>query len=190
MIEIEQQFPFDPKKLQQISEVLGKPTTNILSETYFDEPNFKLLKNDTWLRNRNRQFELKFRRLENRGQQLEIYTEITTETEIKQFLKISASETLENWIKKNLLPIISIQTVRQTFLTGNLIVDVDLTDFDYSVCEIEYSGTATEAEAQKQILKLAKQLKLQVGQVKNKAKAYVLQKYPSLTNELTLAGIF
>lgn len=189
MLEIEQQFPFSPNQLSNVQALFPLSSTKTLNEIYFDSSEFALLKNDTWLRKRNGTYELKHRKPEHRGQQIEIYDEFSGEEEIKRFLSISINQELQTWIKENLRPFIYITTTRHTFKNKPFTIDVDLTDFDYNVCEIEYAGEKPIEEAQAEILKLAKKLGLEVKPVRNKAKAFVEKKYPELANDLNLLGV-
>lgn len=189
MLEIEQQFPFSIDQIATIQAIFSLSTTKTLNEIYFDTADFSLLKNDTWLRQRNDAFELKHRKPKNRGQQLEIYDELSGEKQIKQFLGVPEEQTLEVWITNNLQPIIAMVTTRHTFKDAPFTIDIDLTDFGYSVCEIEYAGDKSQAEAQTEILKLAQKLGLDDRPVRNKAKAFVANAYPELTNELLLSGV-
>lgn len=189
MIEIEQQFPFPQILLPSLQQKLIQVKTKELVETYFDTKDFNYLRNDTWFRERNGTFELKYRKPEERGKQLEVYLELTSEEEIKAFLDVPKDAVLSNWIKTNLLPSIQMKTTRYTFQRDYFTVDVDITDFGYSVCEIEYSVDTNMETAKADILRFSKELGLEQKPAHNKAKAYIELKYPHLIEELTEKGI-
>ncbi len=189
MLEIEQQFPFSIDQLPAIQALFPLSSIKTLDETYFDTPNFSLLKNDTWLRQRNGAYELKYRKPENRGQQLEIYDEFYEINSIKQFLHVPEELELGQWIENNLQSTIKIKTTRHTFKSAPFTIDIDLTDFGYSVCEIEYAGEKSPEEAQAEIIQLAQKMGLENTRVRNKGKAYIEIKYPELVNQLEELGV-
>lgn len=189
MLEIEQQFPISTNQLATVQTLFPLSSKKTLDEVYFDWADFALLKNDTWLRKRNNTFELKYRKPENRGQQLEIYEELSGDEKIADFLAIPNNQKLRAWIETHLRPVMSIKTTRHTFSQAPFTIDVDLTDFDYNVCEIEYVGEKTPQEAQAEILKLAHKIGLEDKLVRNKAKACVEKNYPELAQELILSGV-
>lgn len=189
MLEVEQQFLITDEQLGQLLKLSPKVTTKILKEVYFDKPDFELLKNDTWLRERNGKLELKYRKPEHRHQQVELYEEYTTEDEIERFLGIDSD--LRKTIAESFSPIIVITTERKSFEFQGLHFDIDITDFGYTVCEIE-KLTVDEKSMElvrSEILCFGKTFGLSQDRARNKAKEYVKQKYASLATELMQNGI-
>lgn len=186
MIEVERQFQITLEQAGRLLRNAHGVITTQLNETYFDTPDFSFLKQDIWLRKRNERFELKARKAANQAlAQLEIYTELSKEQEILEFLSIPTQGSLHGYVSRELVPIIVMKTERKSFDLPPFHIDIDFTDFGYIVCEIElHEELGTSVQSEKKIVELAQKLGLSLVPAQNKAKEYVVQHYPSLASEL------
>jgi adenylate cyclase class IV len=158
-LEIERKFLFDvnsniEEKLNKIGAVLIE-TMSLKDEYYDNVSNHFLTLNDSWLRLRNSMWQLKYPyKSKTNDENTDNYLELSKDSEILDYIiNLSKSyfdeklinydslndSTMECLINKlNLTPFASINSMRKTFQIDNDIrIDLDITDFDYRVGEIE-----------------------------------------------------
>jgi|AntAceMinimDraft_16_1070373.scaffolds.fasta_scaffold02675_9 thiamine-triphosphatase len=141
MIEVEEKFIFDKgseKKVIQGANFLGE---KLLIDTYYDTKDYALTTKDTWLRNRNGNFELKVPLNEGKGindRIVDRYDELETAEEIRKALSIPMERTLKEDLKmKGYYPFATLVTTRRKYKKGDFNIDLDIVDFGYKIIEIE-----------------------------------------------------
>jgi adenylate cyclase class IV len=131
MIEVEKKFRPTEEQLLLIirdAEFLGEKT---LKDLYYDYPDYRLLKNKVYLRNRNGNFELKVGDDETEGTS----EEIENEAGIKNYFKIK--EPVIEFIKNNLVNVIEWECKRREYKKDGFTIDIDELDFGYKCVEVE-----------------------------------------------------
>jgi len=192
MIEVEQQFSITQDQADTLVSNAKDVKELPLEEVYFDFPDFRYLKQDIWLRKRNNRFELKRRpQGQSHTQGLEQYEEYYTEAKIKNVLDVPADVDLQEFISTNLQQSIVLNTKRKSFELDAYLVDIDFTEFGYIVCEIERQATESDSieDMRASILALALKLGLSTDPARNKAKEYIVRRYPELVEELQENGV-
>jgi len=192
MIEIEKKYSIDREKIRELIQKAKFISKQELVDIYYDSDDFKLTTKDWWLRNRNGKFELKMVNLGKKNSAVDRYKEINDEREICQFLeiqyKIPLIETLgENDIK----PFATIKSTREKYKNGEFTLDFDITDFGYSICEIELmvdSETGAEAAVEK-IEDFAQNNGLNSSRVRGKLVEYIYRNSPQHYRMLVEAGV-
>ena len=137
MIEVEKKFSLTPDQTKRIEESAEfiKESTN--TDIYYDTPDYRLLKKDRWLRNRNGQFETKISPSWNK--KINVYEEIADPEEILKRLDIpKLTEDFEENLKLNGFEVlVQLVTKRRKFKIKDFIIDMDEVDYGYTICEIE-----------------------------------------------------
>lgn len=137
MIEVEKKFLIDQTTLKKITKEAKFISQKKLVDIYYDTSDFKLTTKDWWLRNRNGKFELKVSVLGSKSS-IDQYHEIDEEKKICQHLKITFKNSLSETLKQNNInPFVKIISKRKKYKKDNFIMDFDITDFGYSICEVE-----------------------------------------------------
>ncbi|KKQ18317.1 MAG: Thiamine-triphosphatase [Berkelbacteria bacterium GW2011_GWA1_36_9] len=137
MIEIEKKFLINQPTLKKITRKAELISQQKLVDIYYDTVDFKLTTKDWWLRNRNGKFELKVSVIGSKSS-IDQYQEIDKEKEIYQYLKINLEKSLLEALKQNnISPFATIVSERKKYKKDDFTIDFDITDFGYSICEVE-----------------------------------------------------
>ncbi|MBR1734753.1 MAG: CYTH domain-containing protein [Alphaproteobacteria bacterium] len=149
MIEVEKKCLVTPGFLDFLKNNAVKLGEYIFEDICLDFEDLRLIKNDIWLRRRNKKYELKLPVADHKKS--DIYEEIEDETQILEKL------CLENFDDLTKLSVLI--THRQKFQIGDFHIDLDAitapeTDFHYNMMEIELMVESSEdyESAQKKIL--------------------------------------
>ena len=191
MIEVEKKFLVEPEDIERIvkgAEFLGEKTNK---DTYYDMEDFKLMKQDIYLRERNGKYELKIgvRRKETRGV-ISTYRELNSEDGIKRELEISERGELSELLgKHSYQPFGSWTTTRKQYRSGEFGIDIDSVDFGYDVVEVELEvGDDSEVPgAIQKILAFASELGLTNSPPTGKVSVYLERFYPEKNAEIRKA---
>jgi adenylate cyclase class IV len=168
MIEVERKFRPTPEQLSGIladAEFLGE---KILEDNLYDYPDYRLIKSDVRLRNRNGNFELKIGDEGTFG----VSEEIEEERGIKNYFKTDKS--IPQFVEENLVKILEYKNTRKKYRLGEFTIDLDDMDFGYNCLEIELLvADKSEIEnANKKIIELAQKYHLNMDKVPTKRSEY------------------
>src|SRR6185436_17517121 len=149
MFEVEKKFILTPdqeKALIKGAEFLGEKK---FTDIYYDDLNYILTGQDLWLRSRDGKFELKIpmnKKLKERVS--DQYKELETDAEILQYFEPGSKSTLAEFMAKNEFnPFCKIVTTRRKYKKDAFGIDLDITDFGFTVAEIELMAkTAADME--------------------------------------------
>lgn len=182
MIEVEKKFQLTPEQMRRIKESAEFIKEVVNTDIYYDTPDYKLLRQDRWLRNRDGRFETKISPSWN--QKINIYDEITDSEEIKKRLDIpTLSDNFEENLKLNGYEIlVKLVTKRQKYKIRDFIIDIDEVDYGYTICEIE-KMVENESEVEKateEIFDLAQSLGLEIKRVRGKGMEYFFRYKPEI----------
>lgn len=141
MIEVEKKFLLNDQDIARLiegAEFLGEVVNK---DYYYDNVDNRFLTSGSWLRKRNDHFELKISMLksgQNETGGVECYKELNSEADIANEIGLN----LENSLKQNLeksgyKPFAEIITNRKKYKKGNFHIDIDQTNFNHDVVEIE-----------------------------------------------------
>jgi len=190
MFEVEKKFSLGVDQVERIVDVSEYKGEKKFTDTYFDDDNFSLTRRDIWLRERSGKYELKLP-INASGFGFNTYEEEENEDEICKSLGLEQigilSETLE---KAGIKPFCTIKTERRSFLKDSIRIDVDVTDFGYSLVEFEILAQSESQikEAEEKILHLAKIFGLREGNVRGKVIEYLKRNSPSHYQALIESG--
>lgn len=177
MIEVEKKFIPTEENLKILlidAEFLGEIINH---DVYYDYPDYRFLKGDIALRNRNGNFELKIKSEQG------AHKEIENKKEIERYFQVNS---LEDFIKENLIEIINFKNTRKKYKKEDFIIDVDETDFGYKVGEIEILVSSIDevSGALDKIEIFAKNYNIDLGKNLSKKKAYLKNYKIDLYKEL------
>jgi len=167
MFEVEKKFILTPdqeKALIKGAEFLGEKK---FTDIYYDDLNYILTGQDLWLRSRDGKFELKIpmnKKLKERVS--DQYKELETDAEILQYFEPGSKSTLAEFMAKNEFnPFCKIVTTRRKYKKDGFGIDLDITDFGFTVAEIELMAkTAADMEkTTNKILTFAKKHKIEAA---------------------------
>jgi adenylate cyclase class IV len=178
MIEVEKKFQPTEEQLKALlngSKFVAKKENN---DIYYDYPDFRLLKESIKLRNRNGSFELKIR-MPNSS-----HSEVEDKKEIEKFFNLENG--LEEFVKNNLEIVGSFKTFRDEYEKDGFVIDIDVTDFGYEMCEIEILVETEEQteEAKNRILNFAHSYNLESKKLKPKLTEYLKKNKPEVYKEI------
>ena len=139
MIEVEKKFIVGQDELARLiagARFLGAEKH---TDVYYDTPDHALTKRSIWLRARSGKFELKFPMdVTHQERSVTSYDEIEDDALIAQKLGFPAGEPLSQALaSRGYCPFARIATDRSKYGKDGFHIDVDRTDFGYSVVEIE-----------------------------------------------------
>lgn len=184
MIEVEKKFTLkahDKKRLLKGAQFIGETVNH---DVYCDTKDFSLAKKDWWLRLRNAEWELKVPiRSVSGGQRAQTttqYTELSTEKEIEEKLGIPLN---------SFHPFASFITHREKYAKEGFHIDLDRTDFEFEIAEIELM-VATEEQAQEassRIIEFAKRHKLSQKPAQGKVMEYLRRFKPNAHEVIVLS---
>ena len=186
MIEVEKKFQPTEGQIRVFladAEFVGK---KIIEDIYYDLPDFSFFKGGMRLRKRNGIFELKIEIPNSEKTRASQREEITDESEILARLGFNGNENLEQIVVQKMGIFATIRTTRREYRKGEFIIDIDETDFGYSVCEIELTieDTAKREEAEEKIIELARSFGFSSKKLPGKIKEYIRRVKPKLFQEL------
>lgn len=149
MFEVEKKFKIPPDFTAVLLEQGWKYLEEIhLKDTYFDTEAYELVRNDHWLRQRGTKWQLKCPTTQKPSTFIRIdrYEEIETEKNIFERVRIVlnvAANILFDEKTNNvaqvfgLKPIAEVESFRTKYRLGSFTIDLDRTNFDYELGEIE-----------------------------------------------------
>ena len=178
MIEVEKKFQPTEEKLKSLlehAEFLGEIINH---DIYYDYNDFRLLKQDIRLRNRNGSFELKL------GKSSGVAEEIEEEEKIKKYF--NTSRPIQDFIKENLILVIDYKAKRRKYKKEEFTIDVDEMDFGYNLCEIELLVGKEEEikDAEDKIINLAKEYSFEIKKLPSKRVEYLRLLKPEIYKEI------
>lgn len=178
MIEIEKRFqPIEEqiKALLEGAEFVGEV---LLHDIYYDYIDYRLLKNDIRLRERNGSFELKI------GKKSGVAEEIENEDEIAKYFGIRGG--LRNFVKNELIVFMDFSNNRKSYKKDGFNIDIDKMSFGYEVCEIELlvEDENKIKEAEEKIVNFAKKYKLEPSKLLAKRIEYLKRFKPEIYKEV------
>jgi len=195
MIEVEKKVALkeeDLKKIEQRGTFLG---SHILTDTYYDTPDFRYTTNDIWLRERECKFELKIA-VKGFKETIDHYEEITEEDKILQYLGLEKEKDLSQALAKaKIFPYASFQTVRRKYQIEKFTIDLDLAYFDdfiYRIAEIELvvSSESKIPQAEESLNSFIEKFGLNADKpIKAKLIEFLSQKNPTHYQALQASGI-
>lgn len=195
MIEIEKKFlltQVQEKALKKGAKFLGE---KVFTDTYFDNSDYELTKNDIWLRMRDKNAELKMP-IEHDAKEQKVnfnrYEEFESDDEIRNILNIKkGTDIIHDFHAAGYRPVIVITTRRERYLKEGFQIDIDACDFGYTIAEIELKveGEEKMVEAEKKIIQFAKNHKLSLDSVKGKVPEYLYRKSRAHYDLLMQEGI-
>lgn len=193
MIEIEKKFLINQAALQKITKGADFLSQQELVDIYYDTADFRLTTKDWWLRCRNGKFELK-KVVEGIDKKIiaDRYEEITEEHEICQYLGINFGKSLKNSLEKNKInPFATITAERKKYRKDDFTIDFDITDFNYSICEVELmvQDDSQMNQALEKIENFRKANNLKDERVRGKLVEYIYLNRPEHYRALKMAGV-
>lgn len=176
MIEIEKKFIVSNEISNNIKNDSVFVSAKTIEDIYYDFHDFRLVKQDLWLRSRNGVVEMKIPNSKCQGSEnIDIYDELEDEQKIKTFLKINSFD--------NLRKIVDLTTQRETYKLGEFTIVFDsvtskLNDFRYQLMEIEMMATDEDdiREISEKIKNLARKYQLSEGKTQGKVVKYLYEK--------------
>ncbi|HBA45890.1 hypothetical protein A2W67_00535 [Candidatus Nomurabacteria bacterium RIFCSPLOWO2_02_40_28] len=177
MIEVEKKFQPTEEQLKVLlegAEFLGE---KIVHDIYYDYSDYRLLKKDVRLRNRNNFFELKV------GKSSGVSQEIEKREDIEKYFSTS---NLGEFIQKNLVVIIDYQSKRQKYKKENFSIDLDEMNFGYKLCEIELLVEKEEQvkDAENKIIDFAQKYNFDFKRILSKRFEFLRKFKPEIYKEL------
>jgi len=195
MIEVEKKVFLredDLKAIERLGTFLG---SRILTDTYFDTPDFRYTTSDIWLRERECKFELKVG-LQNSAGKIDRYEELSDETKIIERLGLEKEKDLDKALTKaKIFPYATFQTIRRKYQIEEFTIDLDLAYFDdfiYRIAEIELlvASESKIPEAEEAINTFIRRLGIEYQKpIKAKLIEYLSQKNPTHYQALVASGI-
>lgn len=196
MLEIEKKFQLSAEQKQRLLDGAEFISEKSITDSYYDNNSHELTKQDCWLRCRNGKYELKIGAKNYNKRSIQKYSELETEEEIRNFLRIPPVGNLEEDLSANrFVPFMSCVTTRAKYHKDDFTIDLDDvdfdSDFDYQLAEIELliPDGANESEAVQKILEFAKKHGLSDEPVRGKVIEYLMQKRPKHYQDLVDSGV-
>lgn len=128
MVEVERVFKPTREQLEDLLKNAKHISDFINHDIYYDTPDLKLSSLKIKLRERNGELELKAKIGSG------ISEEIVDLKEIENYLSITD---IDKYIKDELIVIAEFSTQRSRYQKDGILIDIDKTDFDYEICELE-----------------------------------------------------
>jgi adenylate cyclase class IV len=159
MIEVEKKVILSTEKLNSfLKKAIFLKEIKII-DSYFDNNDYQYTLNNTWIRKRDDNFEIKVGINKSNGLYNE-YQELTKKEEIYNFFNIKNNISIKDFFKKNNInKFLTFETIRKKYSLNEFIIDVDFAkfkDYEYNILEVELlvkDKTEIE-EAKKKISKL------------------------------------
>ena len=186
MIEVEKKFQPTEEQLKMLlagAEFLGEKE---YTDIYYDLPDLSFYKRELRLRKRNDDYELKIQISDSKQHKAVFNEEVTESGEILARLGFDRNDNLEKIIRENLVILCTIKTKRKKYRVGEFEIDVDETDFDYNICEIELmvESEANINEAEQKILTLAEHFGFSTKKLPGKVAECLRKTRPEIYKEL------
>lgn len=191
MIEIEKKFLINQSVLRKIIQKAELISQKRLIDIYYDTLDYKLTSKDWWLRNRNGKFGLKVLVVGSKSS-TDQYHEINNEKEIFEHLKINFKNSLSEALKQNnIKSFATIVAERKKYQKDDFVIDFDITDFGYSICEVELmvEDESEIKQALEKIEKFRKENNLSSKPVRGKLVEYIYRNRPEHYQSLREAGV-
>jgi len=198
MIEIERKFKLRETDLQTIKQIAKFGGEKTYRDEYYDSPTYELTKKDTWLRKRNGVWECKVavENTENKG--TDYYLELTNESDILKYLldndhikQIGSLSVDQHLANNSICQFATICSARSKYKTDKFNFDLDVTDFGYSIGEIEImvKDASEIPSAQKLIDQFVSEHDLVVAGVQGKVLEYLNRFRREHYDALVVAGL-
>lgn len=192
MIEVEQKFLLKPGDRERLIEGATFVSKNIITDVYYDTPDVVLIGHETFLRERDGQFELKvpLHRLTKELPKAYHFHEIADQVEIREKLKLSEQGSMQDALSgAGYVEVARIKTTRTKYRREPFILDFDETDFGYSLVEIErtFEHEVERESAADSILAFAKDNGLEIKHVRGRIHEYLRLKRPGLWEKVKTA---
>ncbi|MCG2694025.1 CYTH domain-containing protein [Candidatus Parcubacteria bacterium] len=192
MIEVEEKFELTESAIKEIKANCEFLREVKLHDKYFDFSDNRLMLGDTWLRERNGQVELKYPVCCGGHFNYQEYENIKEICE-KLKLKYLESNSWEEICKENGLDIyIDFISVRQKYKCGKFNIDIDNTNFDFELFEVELILDEGESikEAEEKIFNFIKKHDIKTKHMySGKGKIYLERFNPELYKKLLDKGV-
>jgi len=192
--EIEQKFEPKLESVESLTAEAEFVGEKINHDEYFDNERYSLTTRDVWLRRRNGEFQMKVPFNEDiKDRTLDRYQELEGEEAIAEYFDWDLSaRSFEDYLNENFAPFIDFESTRQKFgHPGGFTIDIDRTDFDYDMLEIELLVDNKEEmpEAAERIRNEAKKHGLKVGYRYGKVIELIRRQSPEHFKKLVEAGV-
>ena len=194
MIEVEKKVALkeqDLKAIERLGTFLG---SKMITDTYFDTPEFRYTTSDIWRRERECQFELKVG-VSGLSGNIDRYEEIKNEEQILKKLGLEKEKDLSKALEKaKIFPYATFQTIRRKYQIEEFTIDLDLAyydDFIYRLAEIELMVSSEDKvpEAEASIEAFTKKMGIDSSRpIKAKLIEYLCQKNPTHYEALIRSG--
>lgn len=196
MIEVEKKIVIGEEELKKIESQGTFLETQIITDTYFDTPDFRYTTSDIWLRERECKFELKIAVKGFKGN-VDKYEEILEEQKILEKLGLEKDKDIQKaLLKAGIFPFATLQTIRRKYQIEQFTIYLDLAYFDdfiYRIAEIELLVTneAKIPQAEKTLAEFMRKFGFHARPQPVKAKLieFLSQKNPTHYQALRSAGI-
>lgn len=196
MIEVEKKFALTEEERERLLDSAELIAEKSFTDAYYDDEKYSLTTQDIWLRQRDGDWELKIPLHKGGADRIgDQYEELTTEIEIRNFLKIPKIENLESDLNQKGFSIFSkFTTGRKKYEKDGFTIDLDLVDFGdfkFEIGEIELMVNKHEemGEALEKIKNFAKENGLQITHVRGKVMEYLKRKRPEHFRKLVEANV-
>lgn len=195
MIEVEKKFILNKEDEQRLTSEADFISEKVFTDIYYEDAELSLTTSDRWLRERSGKFELKlpFSNEHNVDEHfINQYNELDTDQEIYLALGIhKKSDLAQDLFVNGYLPCATLTTTRKKYRRGDFTIDLDSTDFGYTISEIEklVADETNVTLAIDDILKFATLNGLAISPVRGKLIEYLRLNKPKHFDALVSANI-
>lgn len=187
MIEVENSYFVGPEQLNQIIDGANYKSENVNADIYYDYSDFRLFLNQTYLRNRNGAFELKWpvRKKQVQGDMV-IYDEIEEKSAIFSKLRLNEEFSFEQaLIEAGLSVIANYKVTRKTYQKDGFTIAHDKCSFGFEVVEIELIVESEDEveDAEARIIEYSKRYGIGQNFAGGKMEAYIKINNPEIYAE-------
>lgn len=206
VIEVEVKFKLAPQDEAKIARIAKFKRETKFVDRYFDTRSFALTKNDTWLRLRDSNWECKVPPMPGAGSgktlsHVDQYRELDTEASIYHFLQQQnylvatpshpSGPLLDILVNHGFYQFANIASVRRKYQFGKFNIDLDITDFGYSIGEVELQveEESEAAQAKREIEQFVHEHGLDAGRIRGKVLEYIFRNNPAHYRALQESGL-
>lgn len=194
MIEVEKKFDVRPGVKERLISGAQLVGCKIITDIYYDTPDYQLTRRDQWLRQRNGHWELKLPLNRERiGDRVtDQYRELDRADEIAQALGLSTKAKLaEALAQTGRVPFCTVVTTREKYKHGDFTLDFDETDFGFAALEIEMlvPHPRDVPSASQRIVDFAKARGVTTALDRGKIIEYLFRQSPQHYAALVAAGV-
>jgi thiamine-triphosphatase len=153
----------------------------VIEDAYYDTEDLSMMKDDNYLRRRNGEYELKLAIQTNRvGDAFDRYEEVEGLDKVGERLNIEGDDFEGAMAARGIQPFAEYVTTRKKYKKGGFTIDVDTTNFDFSVVEIELMADNEDMaqDAEDKIKLFAEEHGLEIAYVEGKLLEYVKRNNP------------